>query len=93
MSGLQREDLLLGVDRGRLHEPKYFEGIKGQLEGLTRMDERAIAQWFLLPHTHRCPRCQRVLEHTGLAAVRDGNGLGEAAHLCCGVDVRTPKES
>ena len=84
---LQRDDLLRGLDCCRLIEPDYFDAARRRLQGLTRIDERAVAEWFLVKHRHLCTRCQRVVEHTGLEATRDGD---LQSHTCCAADVRKP---
>jgi len=82
---MTREDIIATFDVGRLQEPGYFGAIEAQLRARTHISEAIVARWFLEPHTHRCPRCQREITHTGLEATRDG----PEAHRCCNRDVRT----
>ncbi len=67
------------LEASRLTDPVYFETMLAKY----RADPRRWL-WYLNYHHHGCKRCNRVLLHTGLEAVRDG----DAAHQCCGRDVR-----
>lgn len=66
-------------DITRLGDPEYFANIV-RLNGTEA----------LRVHEHSCPQCHRVIRHTKLEALRDGD---LAAHTCCGVDVRPARNA
>lgn len=47
----------------------------------------ANLRWYQIPHQHRCVYCGVIREHTGVDVLREGD---QAAHLCCGKDIRDP---
>lgn len=67
------------LSRERLSDPAYY----AQQLALYESDPK-LWTWYLNPHAHTCPRCARIISHTGLDAERDE----PTSHLCCGHDVR-----
>lgn len=67
------------LDAARLADPAYFAERLRVYAGLG-----LSGTWYVNTHKHTCRRCQRVIQHTGLEATRDG----DAGHMCCGHDVR-----
>jgi hypothetical protein len=62
-------------DPAQMQDPDYF----------AKLNERYKAGTGVRLHSHTCSLCGRVITHTRLEALRDGEKL---SHTCCGKDVR-----
>lgn len=72
---------MIFADFARLSDPSYFAEVCRKYAGSGHVEI----------HRHTCTTCGRVIAHTRIEALRDGD---LKSHTCCGADVRKPlKES